>query len=97
MILDALLKTKSRVVLTDIINKNGNLSQFFWWNRSVNGNLPRSFLLLGLRMLHNIMKQYRSDFKKIPILRKLLKVILLMEVAILSFVLFFFFFFFNAC
>lgn len=51
MILDALLKTKSRVVLTDIINKN------------------------GLRMLHNIMKQYRSDFKKIPILRKLLKVL----------------------
>ncbi|KAE8647263.1 histone-lysine N-methyltransferase ASHH2 isoform X1 [Cucumis sativus] len=51
MILDALLKTKSRLVLTDIINKN------------------------GLRMLHNIMKQYRSDFKKIPILRKLLKVL----------------------
>ena len=25
-------------------------------------------------MLHNIMKQYRRDFKKIPILRKLLKV-----------------------
>ncbi|KAJ7959179.1 Histone-lysine N-methyltransferase ASHH2 [Quillaja saponaria] len=51
MILDALLKTKSRAVLVDIINKN------------------------GLRMLHNIMKQYRRDFKKIPILRKLLKVI----------------------
>ncbi|KAL9394520.1 hypothetical protein Peur_013805 [Populus x canadensis] len=51
MILDALLKTRSRVVLMDIINKN------------------------GLRMLHNIMKQYRSDFKKIPILRKLLKVL----------------------
>ncbi|KAF5735482.1 histone-lysine N-methyltransferase ASHH2 [Tripterygium wilfordii] len=51
MILDALLKTKSRVVLVDIINKN------------------------GLRMLHNIMKQYRRDFKKIPILRKLLKVL----------------------
>ncbi|CAK7346920.1 unnamed protein product [Dovyalis caffra] len=50
MILDALLKTRSRVVLMDIINKN------------------------GLRMLHNIMKQYRRDFKKIPILRKLLKV-----------------------
>ena len=30
--------------------------------------------LSGLRMLHNIMKQYRRDFKKIPILRKLLKV-----------------------
>ncbi|GAV80805.1 SET domain-containing protein/zf-CW domain-containing protein, partial [Cephalotus follicularis] len=51
MIIDALLKTKSRVVLIDIINKN------------------------GLRMLHNIMKQYRRDFKKIPILRKLLKVL----------------------
>ncbi|XP_017981320.1 PREDICTED: histone-lysine N-methyltransferase ASHH2 isoform X2 [Theobroma cacao] len=51
MILDALLKTKSRLVLTDIINKN------------------------GLQMLHNIMKKYRSDFKKIPILRKLLKVL----------------------
>ncbi|XP_015885762.3 uncharacterized protein LOC107421114 isoform X1 [Ziziphus jujuba] len=51
MILDALLKTKSRVVLIDILNKN------------------------GLRMLHNIMKQYRRDFKKIPILRKLLKVL----------------------
>ncbi|PKI42478.1 hypothetical protein CRG98_037151 [Punica granatum] len=51
MILDALLKTRSRVVLMDIINKN------------------------GLRMLHNIMKQYRRDFKKIPILRKLLKVL----------------------
>lgn len=25
-------------------------------------------------MLHNIMKQYRTDFKKIPILRKVLKV-----------------------
>ncbi|XP_057973979.1 histone-lysine N-methyltransferase ASHH2 isoform X2 [Malania oleifera] len=51
MILDALLKTKSRVVLVDIINKN------------------------GLRMLHNIMKQYRRDFYKTPILRKLLKVL----------------------
>ncbi|XP_031281654.1 histone-lysine N-methyltransferase ASHH2 [Pistacia vera] len=51
MILDALLKTKSRVVLLDIINKN------------------------GLQMLHNMMKQYRRNFKKIPILRKLLKVL----------------------
>ncbi|XWS25080.1 hypothetical protein CRYUN_Cryun27aG0040400 [Craigia yunnanensis] len=51
MILDALLKTKSRLVLTDIINKN------------------------GLQMLHNIMKKYGRDFKKIPILRKLLKVL----------------------
>ncbi|KAE9603949.1 putative histone-lysine N-methyltransferase chromatin remodeling SET family [Lupinus albus] len=51
MILDALLKTKSRTVLNDIINKN------------------------GLQMLHKIMKQYGQDFKKIPILRKLLKVI----------------------
>ncbi|XP_044475278.1 uncharacterized protein LOC123203150 [Mangifera indica] len=51
MILDALLKTKSRVVLLDIINKN------------------------GLQMLHNMMKQYRGNFKKIPILRKLLKVL----------------------
>ncbi|KAF5467906.1 hypothetical protein F2P56_012110 [Juglans regia] len=51
MILDALLKTKSRAVLIDIINKN------------------------GLRMLHNMMKRYRRDFKKIPILRKLLKVL----------------------
>ncbi|XP_010534715.1 PREDICTED: histone-lysine N-methyltransferase ASHH2-like isoform X2 [Tarenaya hassleriana] len=51
MILDALLKTKSRAVLMDVINKN------------------------GLQMLHNIMKQYRRDFKKTPILRKLLKVL----------------------
>ncbi|CAN6583748.1 unnamed protein product [Malus baccata var. baccata] len=51
MILDALLKTKSRMVLIDVINKN------------------------GLRMLHNVMKKYREDFKKIPILRKLLKVL----------------------
>ncbi|PON60140.1 Methyltransferase [Parasponia andersonii] len=51
MILDALLKTKSRVVLNDIINKN------------------------GLRMLHQMMKFCRGDFKKIPILRKLLKVL----------------------
>ncbi|TYH72532.1 hypothetical protein ES332_D05G261500v1 [Gossypium tomentosum] len=50
MILDALLKTKSRLVLTDIIDKN------------------------GLQMLHNIMKKYRRDFNKIPVLRKLLKV-----------------------
>ncbi|GAB2289810.1 hypothetical protein Dimus_024115 [Dionaea muscipula] len=51
MILDAMLKTKSRGVLVDIINKN------------------------GLQMLHNMMKQYRRDFNKIPILRKLLKVL----------------------
>ncbi|KAJ8541609.1 hypothetical protein K7X08_002425 [Anisodus acutangulus] len=51
MILDALLKTKSRTVLVDIINKN------------------------GLQMLHNIMKRYRREFNKIPILRKLLKVL----------------------
>ncbi|KAL2893995.1 Histone-lysine N-methyltransferase ASHH2 [Bienertia sinuspersici] len=50
MILDAMLKTKSRGVLLDVINKN------------------------GLQMLHNMMKVYRRDFKKIPILRKLLKV-----------------------
>lgn len=51
MILDALLKTKSRMVLIDIINKN------------------------GLQMLHNIMKQNRRNFSKIPIIRKLLKVL----------------------
>ncbi|XP_058786903.1 histone-lysine N-methyltransferase ASHH2-like isoform X1 [Vicia villosa] len=51
MILDALLKTKSRAVLNDVISKN------------------------GLQMLHKILKQYRQDFKKIPILRKLLKVL----------------------
>ncbi|CAI9754388.1 unnamed protein product [Fraxinus pennsylvanica] len=51
MILDALLKTKSRTVLIDIINKN------------------------GLQMLHNIMKHYRREFIKTPILRKLLKVL----------------------
>ncbi|CAI8598342.1 unnamed protein product [Vicia faba] len=51
MILDALLKTKSRAVLNDVICKN------------------------GLQMLHKILKQYRQDFKKIPILRKLLKVL----------------------
>lgn len=51
MILDALLKTKSRTVLFDIINKN------------------------GLQMLHNLMKHYRKEFIKIPILRKLLKIL----------------------
>ncbi|XP_068651991.1 uncharacterized protein [Aristolochia californica] len=51
IVLDALLKTKSRSVLVDIINKN------------------------GLQMLHNIMKQNRRNFNKIPIIRKLLKVI----------------------
>ncbi|KAL8467061.1 hypothetical protein ACS0TY_035953 [Phlomoides rotata] len=51
MILDALLKTKSRTVLFDIINRN------------------------GLQMLHNIMKRYRKEFIKTPILRKLLKVL----------------------
>ncbi|XP_065023587.1 uncharacterized protein LOC135649299 isoform X1 [Musa acuminata AAA Group] len=51
LILDALLKTKSRTVLMDIINKN------------------------GLQMLHNIMKQNRSKFNRIPIIRKLLKVL----------------------
>ncbi|KAL3339725.1 hypothetical protein AABB24_028375 [Solanum stoloniferum] len=51
MILDALLKTKSRTVLVDIIDKN------------------------GLQMLHNIMKRSQREFNKIPILRKLLKVL----------------------
>ncbi|CAN6476187.1 unnamed protein product [Victoria cruziana] len=51
IILDALLKTKSRTVLVDIVNKN------------------------GLQMLHNIMKQNRKNFNKIPIIRKLLKVL----------------------
>ncbi|XP_077231882.1 histone-lysine N-methyltransferase, partial [Tasmannia lanceolata] len=51
LVLDALLKTKSRMVLVDIINKN------------------------GLQMLHNIMKQNRRNFNKIPVIRKLLKVL----------------------
>ncbi|CAI9115513.1 OLC1v1016428C1 [Oldenlandia corymbosa var. corymbosa] len=51
MILDALLKTKSKTVLVDVINKN------------------------GLQMLHNIMKRSRKEFTKIPVLRKLLKVL----------------------
>ncbi|KAJ6807264.1 histone-lysine N-methyltransferase ASHH2 isoform X1 [Iris pallida] len=51
LILDAILKTKSRKVLVDVINKN------------------------GLQMLHNIMKQNRSNFNRIPIIRKLLKVL----------------------
>jgi len=51
LILDALLKTKSRSVLLDIINKN------------------------GFQMLHNILKQNRIDFYRIPIIRKLLKVL----------------------
>jgi histone-lysine N-methyltransferase SETD2 len=51
MILDAILKTRSRSVLVDVINKN------------------------GAQMLHNIMKRYRREFKKIPILRKLLKIL----------------------
>lgn len=51
LILDALLKTKSRSVLLDIINKN------------------------GLQMLHNMLKQNRSNFHRIPIIRKLLKVL----------------------
>ncbi|XP_010533983.1 PREDICTED: histone-lysine N-methyltransferase ASHH2-like [Tarenaya hassleriana] len=51
MVLDALLKTRSRAVLMDIVNRN------------------------GLQMLHNTIKQYKNDFKKIPILRKILKVL----------------------
>ncbi|WVZ75043.1 hypothetical protein U9M48_023138 [Paspalum notatum var. saurae] len=51
LILDALLKTKSRSVLMDIINKN------------------------GLQMLHNMLKQNRGKFHRIPIIRKLLKVL----------------------
>ncbi|KAL5699503.1 [histone H3]-lysine(4) N-trimethyltransferase [Ranunculus cassubicifolius] len=51
IILDALLKTKKRIVLNDIINKN------------------------GLQMLHNIMKQNRKNFNRIPIIRKLLKIL----------------------
>ncbi|KAJ9566974.1 hypothetical protein OSB04_002940 [Centaurea solstitialis] len=51
MIMDALLKTKSRTVLLDIISKN------------------------GLQMLHNLLKRFRKEFTKIPILRKLLKVL----------------------
>ncbi|KAI3746162.1 hypothetical protein L6452_08585 [Arctium lappa] len=51
MIMDAFLKTKSRKILLDIINKN------------------------GLQMLHNLLKRYRKEINKIPILRKLLKVL----------------------
>lgn len=51
MILGAILKTQSRSVLVDVINKN------------------------GLQMLHNILKRCRRDFSRIPILRKLLKVL----------------------
>ncbi|XP_020573739.1 uncharacterized protein LOC110020099 isoform X2 [Phalaenopsis equestris] len=51
LILDAILKTKSRMVLVDIINKN------------------------GLQMLHNMMKQNCDNFNRIPILRKLLRVL----------------------
>nr|XP_043638915.1 histone-lysine N-methyltransferase ASHH2 [Erigeron canadensis] len=50
IILGALLLTKSRTVLLDIINKN------------------------GLQMLHILLKRYRKDFDKTPILRKLLKI-----------------------
>ncbi|RLN09371.1 uncharacterized protein C2845_PM11G07710 [Panicum miliaceum] len=61
LILDALLKTKSRSVLLDIINKN------------------------GLQMLHNILKQNRVDFHRIPIIRKLLKVLeFLAQIGILT-------------
>ncbi|KAF9599873.1 hypothetical protein IFM89_001819 [Coptis chinensis] len=51
IILDALLKTKKRSVLNDIISKN------------------------GLQMLHNIMKQNHKHFNRIPIIRKLLKIL----------------------
>eukprot|EP01018_Ginkgo_biloba_P019132 Gb_19296 [translate_table: standard] len=51
MVLDALLKTRSRTVLNDIMSKN------------------------GLQMLHNMMKQNRWNYNKIPIIRKLLKVL----------------------
>ena len=94
MILDALLKTKSRVVLMDILNKNGSVSTVLfrgmeiWFSIMSRMNefilcillfalVNEYFCVLGLRMLHNIMKQYRRDFKKIPILRKLLKVLAL--------------------
>ncbi|KAF5199228.1 Histone-lysine n-methyltransferase ashh2, partial [Thalictrum thalictroides] len=51
IILDALLKTKKRNVLNDVISKN------------------------GLQMLHNILKQNRTNHKRIPIIRKLLKIL----------------------
>lgn len=38
-------------------------------------NIVFAGCLLGLQMLHNIMKRYRREFNKTPILRKLLKVI----------------------
>lgn len=87
MILDALLKTKSRTVLVDIINKNGNHSVFFFFLAKIflynifnccfitAGFFTMSgFWSIGLQMLHNIMKRYRKEFNKTPILRKLLKV-----------------------
>ncbi|KAF5202810.1 Histone-lysine n-methyltransferase ashh2, partial [Thalictrum thalictroides] len=51
IILDALLKTKKRNILNDVIRKN------------------------GLQMLHNILKHNRTNHKRIPIIRKLLKIL----------------------
>lgn len=51
MVLDALLKTVSRIVLMDIVRKN------------------------GLQILHNMIKRFRRNYKKTPIIRKLMKVL----------------------
>ncbi|GLJ29914.1 hypothetical protein SUGI_0591390 [Cryptomeria japonica] len=51
MVLDALLKTRSRSVLVDIANKN------------------------GFQLLHNMIKQHHKFPVKIPIIRKLLKIL----------------------
>ncbi|XP_002980990.2 histone-lysine N-methyltransferase ASHH2 [Selaginella moellendorffii] len=51
LLLDAMLKTTSRSILTEVIQKN------------------------GLQLLHNLVKQSRKSYTKIPILRKLMKVL----------------------
>eukprot|EP00250_Pteridium_aquilinum_P019301 c24385_g1_i2 orf=369-5060(+) len=51
MVLDALLKTQSRAILVEVINRN------------------------GLQILHKMIHISRKDYKKTPIIRKLLKVL----------------------
>ncbi|KAJ7514756.1 hypothetical protein O6H91_23G058100 [Diphasiastrum complanatum] len=55
LLLDAVLKTSSKSVLSDILQKN------------------------GLQLLHNLVKQSRRNWKKLPILRKLMKVLELLS------------------
>lgn len=81
LILDALLKTNSYNVLMDIMKTNGDPSHPTHHPhtkkklKGINADLSYYPCNVGLQMLHTILKQNRDDFNRIPIIRKLLKVI----------------------